>query len=209
MIKKLLKAGFNIMPEFVRNIYFERLRKRGLQHLQNRHRVKQLAVQYYQRKYNSNILVETGTYLGDMVWAQKDYFKKIYSIELGLELWENAVNRFKDYPYIFILQGDSGQTLNEVIPLLDEIAVFWLDGHYSAGITAKGEKECPIFEELEAVFKSDLNHILLIDDAMLFDGTADYPTMTELERFVFDNRPESNIEVKDDIIRVEIVNTQK
>jgi hypothetical protein len=209
MIKILLRAGFNVMPDSIKNIYFERLRKKSIKHQQDRHRVKQLAIQYYQKKYNINILVETGTYLGDMVWAQKNYFKKIFSIELGVELWENAVKRFKDYSSITILKGDSGKILNEVIPLLDEIAIFWLDGHYSAGITAKGDKECPIFEELEAIFKSNFSHILLIDDAMYFNGTADYPTMKELERFVLVNRPESIIKVKDDIIRVVIVNTQE
>ena len=31
-------------------------------------------------------------------------------------------------------------------------AIFWLDGHYSAGITAMGEQATPIFKELTHIF---------------------------------------------------------
>jgi hypothetical protein len=44
--------------------------------------------------------------------------------------------------------------------------MFWLDRHYSGGFTAKGEKDCPIIEELDAISNgSHLKHSILIDDA--------------------------------------------
>ena len=46
------------------------------------HIVKQMTIKEYHEKYKYEILVETGTYLGDMVEAQKKRFKKVYSIEL-------------------------------------------------------------------------------------------------------------------------------
>jgi len=183
-IKKIIK-GHNISEIYLK------------QHIK-----KQKTIMLYQKKYRSEAFVETGTYLGDMVWAVKNIFKEIYSIELSEELFKNAVNRFKDYSNITILHGDSGKVLIDLIPKIKKEAIFWLDGHYSGGITAKGEKECPIYEELTAIFRSDLKHILLIDDARLFNGTNDYPPITELSEFVSKHKPESKIKIENDIIRI-------
>ncbi len=166
------------------------------------HRVKQLIIEYYQKKYNINILVETGTCFGDMVYAQLNNFKKIYSIELGDELWANAVKRFRNDKHVKIIHGDSGFIMKKLILDINERAIFWLDGHYSAGVTAKGNKESPILEELASIFTSKLNHILLIDDARCFNGEGDYPTIEELTNYIKINRKESKIEIKDDCIIV-------
>ena len=117
------------------------------------HLVKQKAIEEHKKKFDLSILVETGTYLGDMVEAQRNNFKKIYSIELSEKLFRKTVNRFKPYPHIQLLLGDSGAKLNEIVPGLDQPALFWLDGHYSGGITALGSKECPVPEELQAIFE--------------------------------------------------------
>jgi len=47
------------------------------------HQVKQLAIQHYQHIYRLSVLVETGTYLGDMIEAQKKN-----SIKYFLLNWE-------------------------------------------------------------------------------------------------------------------------
>lgn len=72
------------------------------------HIVKQLTIIEYQETYKYNILVETGTYLGDMVAAQKSRFSNIYSIELGVDLYKKAKARFKNDKNVIILHGDSG-----------------------------------------------------------------------------------------------------
>src|SRR5262245_52305735 len=58
------------------------------------HTVKQEAIRRCQERSGYSILVETGTYKGDMILAQKDVFKKIYSIELSQMLFERAKKRF-------------------------------------------------------------------------------------------------------------------
>lgn len=167
---------------------------------------KQLTIEYYQRKYAYSTFIETGTYLGEMVNAQKKNFSKIISIELDKSLHLKAVKRFASYPNIIILQGDSSNVLPEIINDLNEPAIFWLDGHFSNGITAKGDKECPIIEELDAIFKGkNLNHVLLIDDARLFIGKKDYPTLEFLKEYVFSKNPQYSFKVIDDIIRFEIL----
>ena len=167
------------------------------------HLAKQLAIKNEMETSGYNILVETGTYFGDMVEAQKSFFEKVYSIELGEELYSNAAKRFEEDKNVFILKGDSGVILNELMPEIFEPTIFWLDGHYSAGITARGEKECPIFEELTAIFGAkELNHIILIDDARLFNGTNDYPSVEELVEFMEMKNKKFSLTIKDDIIRI-------
>ena len=168
------------------------------------HIVKQITIGEYQQKYGHSILVETGTYMGDMVEAQKKRFNKIISIELGVDLYEKARKRFNHDKNVLIVQGDSGKVLPTILKEVNEPAIFWLDGHYSGGITAKGETECPIFDELEAIFNRKLNHILLIDDARCFIGKGDYPSIEKLTEYVRSKNEKYQIEIKHDIIRYAI-----
>jgi hypothetical protein len=166
------------------------------------HIVKQQAIAEYANQYASASLVETGTYLGDMVEAHKNRFSKVYSIELSERLHKKALKRFKGNDHIVLLQGDSGTKIAEVVAELKSPAVFWLDGHYSGGITAKADKECPVPEELHAIFNSPVDHIILIDDARLFNGTQDYPTIEQIQDIIQQHKKNYTIENKDDIIRL-------
>ena len=166
------------------------------------HSVKQVTISEYQQKYGYTTLIETGTYMGHMIEAQKTRFKKIISIELGVDLFEKAKEKFRNDKNVLIVQGDSGKELPKILLDINEPAIFWLDGHYSAGVTAKGDKECPIFEELNSIFNSKkFNHILLIDDARCFIGEGDYPTIDELTEYVRSKNEKYKVEVKHDIIR--------
>ena len=166
------------------------------------HKIKQLAIEHYQKEHNISILIETGTYLGDMVKAQLNNFKTIYSIELGKDLWKKAVKRFEKEKHVNILLGDSGKVLIDLIPTINGSAIFWLDGHYSGGITAKGKKDSPIYEELNEILNSKFKHIILIDDARCFNGEGDYPTIEDLKEYILSRYFESKIEIFDDIIRI-------
>lgn len=81
-----------------------------------------------------------------MVEAMRGHFDRIYSIELSEALCWNAQKRFKDYNNIEIICGDSITELEKVIQHLDQPSLFWLDGHYSAGVTAKGVKNTPVMK---------------------------------------------------------------
>jgi hypothetical protein len=167
--------------------------------------VKQGVIIDYQKKYNCSTFIETGTYLGDTVEAMKTKFKKVISIELGMDLYINAKERFLNVKNVEIFQGDSGKVLPQIVLGLKDPAIFWLDGHYSAGITAKGDKICPILEELDAIFdNSNLNHVLLIDDARDFVGEGDYPTIERLTDYIKSKNERYNVQVKHDIIRYTI-----
>ncbi len=164
------------------------------------HKAKQQLIARYQEKYHCDNMVETGTYLGDMVYAQLPRFKEIFTIELSNELWKNAIKRFENEPKVNLLQGDSGKVLHELVPRLNGPALFWLDGHYCSGITAKSEIECPIYEELKAIFASPHQHVVLVDDARYFVGKRDYPTIPELSEFVARSGSGYTMKVEEDAI---------
>lgn len=198
-----------IIIDTLRSIVLKLLSKRNLEKWEQQgrpvpppHIVKQKVIKEFQKEFNINILIETGTYKGDMVYAMKNNFKKIYSIELGIDLWKQACKRFKNQENVSILQGDSGKVLVGLVSQINERALFWLDGHYSSGITSRGEKECPVFEELESILNTQFNHVLLIDDARCFNGSGDYPTVEKLAETILMKKPLSKLDVKDDIIRI-------
>ena len=143
--------------------------------------IKKLLIDEVRRLSGYKVLIETGTYRGDMIKAQLNNFKKIYSIELSDFLFTEARNRFHKSKHVKVLQGDSGLLMPELLKQIDESAIFWLDGHYSGGITAQGELECPIYMELDAIFNGRIkSNAILIDDARCFVGLNDYPTIDEI-----------------------------
>jgi hypothetical protein len=196
-------------PQFVFNIINDRRQTRSYyQWIKNGcpdpppHKVKQQTISEYQKKFKYTTLIETGTYRGDMIEAQKKFFKKIISIELSYDFFEKAKKRFKKDKNVIIYHGDSGKVLPKVLLDLIEPAIFWLDGHYSGGVTAKGDKDCPIFEELNSIFNGKkFNHILLIDDARCFTGAGDYPTIKNLTEYIQSKNQNYKVEIKNDIIR--------
>jgi hypothetical protein len=152
--------------------------------------------------YGCRTLVETGTFLGDMAFAQRHKYFQIISIELQPELFTRATARLKRYPNIQILEGDSSTVLPAILETLPGPVLFWLDAHYSGGITAKGPLETPIHAELSTILsQSNLHRVILIDDARCFDGSSDYPTLNQLRHQV-SQHPEFEMTVAEDIIRI-------
>ena len=131
------------------------------------------------------IFFETGTYVGNTVFGVKDAFQKVYSVELSKELANLARERFANEPKVQIINNDSSNAIKSFLKDLTEPAVFWLDAHYSTGITAMGKKQTPIREELEAILKHSIKgHYILIDDVKDFNGQNDYPTAAEIIEMV-------------------------
>jgi hypothetical protein len=167
------------------------------------HIVKQKILRDYSKKYSLRILVETGTCYGDMVDAMKADFDQIYSIELDKDLYEKAFRRFRKAKNVELIHGDSGIELEGLMKRMDQPALFWLDGHYSAGVTARGAKDTPIREELHHILHSnDLGHVVIIDDARCFGQDPAYPSIEELDKMILSLRPNMDIVIQDDIIRI-------
>ncbi len=165
------------------------------------HIIKQIIIR--RNRGNRRVLVETGTYRGDMLDSQKKYFRQIFSIELDENLFRQARERFTNIPSINIVQGDSGIVLSNILHEINEPAVFWLDGHYSGGVTSKGSHDTPIYDELANIFRHHIrSHVILIDDARCFTGENDYPTISELENYIRSNTHRFSMTVNNDVIKV-------
>lgn len=163
--------------------------------------IKQRVIKSYARKYKLQIFIETGTYLGTTVSATKSIFSRIYSIELDKKLYERAKNKFNKFKNIQIIHGDSSTILPNLLKKMNKPCLFWLDAHYSKGITAKGIKDTPVWEELTVIFNHKIkNHVILIDDADSFTGKNDYPTLTMIKKIIFKEYINSNLEIKNNII---------
>jgi hypothetical protein len=167
------------------------------------HLLKQQVLRETGLRYGLRFLVESGTYRGDMLEALKRDFDRLYSIELSPELHAKAKKRFKPDKNIELILGDSGRELAQILRRIDRAALFWLDGHYSAGVTARGARDTPIYEELEHILGApDLGHVVIIDDARCFGRDSGYPTIDELKKFVLSRRPGARISVENDSIRI-------
>lgn len=169
----------------------------------NNHNFKKSVVAEYATKYHLWTLIETGTYLGEMVeWASSTgNFDKVISIELSQHYYERAVNYLGERFNVELIYGNSADVLPDVLRKLDKKALFWLDAHYSEGKTEKGNEPNPVLWELFYVLKDKFRHVVLIDDARLF-GHDGWPTLENVKIHIKDLRPDAVIEVTNDIIRV-------
>ena len=211
-MKQMLKKIFEGTPMYhpLRNWIQARNQKKKLIKWENDgkpvpppHIVKQRTIRKYAERFGIRIFIETGTYYGDMVYAMKDCFDQLYSIELSKELYNLANKRFSNDRNVAIIHGDSGVELGKLVERITEPALFWLDGHYSGGITANGEGDTPIYKELIHIFNANRSKdVIIIDDARYFGNDPSYPTLEKLADFVIKFRPDANIEVKHDSIRI-------
>jgi hypothetical protein len=143
--------------------------------------VKHNLIREYRRRFATPFLVETGTFLGDSIYALRRDFDRIISIELDPALAARARRRFARESHVSILFGDSAHVLPTVLAELKEPTLFWLDAHWSGGATAHGEKETPILEEVDAILRHPVDgHVVLIDDARFLGRRQDYPPFEAL-----------------------------
>jgi hypothetical protein len=138
--------------------------------------------------------VETGTFRGLTARSLARVFEEVFTIELSQELHHTASEALSDLPNVRVLHGHSARRLVEVadpaVPTL-----YFLDGHWSGGMTSGVDDECPVLEELAAIGSGHPDDCFLIDDARLFTSApppphrADqWPTLIE----VFDALRERN-----------------
>lgn len=110
---------------------------------------KHRTIKEYAQEYGCNILIETGTCLGDTSAACSDSFDEIHTIELSDTLYKKVSERFAGINKIHCYHGDSAKILPDILAKINKeenFLIFWLDAHYSRGITAKGDVETPIIE---------------------------------------------------------------
>ena len=184
--------------------YFATIRKQGY-NLPLPGLIKRSIIQAEAIRIGASDFIETGTYLGDTIWHFRNHFRRLFSIEINPVLAAAAQRRFSNSSQIMILHGDSSSMLGELMSKIEGPALFFLDGHYSGGITGKADLECPIWAELNCILgMKHQNYSIIIDDARLFGRDRDYPPLPKLHSFLAAALPNHSIKVENDLIFVQM-----
>lgn len=177
------------------------------------HLLKQRTVRDYAQRYGLRVLVETGTYYGEMVAAMKNRFAEIYSVEFDSALAQRAAKKFSRWPHVHILEGDSQKVVPDLLKTLQQPALFWLDAGYYGWAGLQGDKQ-RLTSEFEAILRHSIpghsnqgahsthQHVILMDDARGLNGQNGAPTVPQLKQRIEAEFPGRSVEVKYDILRV-------
>lgn len=115
------------------------------------------------------VFIETGTNNGDTIFSVEPFFDFLYTIELSQKYFNGTRSRYKGNKIDFIF-GDSSIVFESLLPNIKHDSIFFLDGHWSSGDTAKGNKDCPLIEEVQHIYNLYKNKaIIIIDDFRLFE----------------------------------------
>jgi len=166
------------------------------------HLIKERTVRDYGQRYRLRILIETGTYYGEMVSAVRKHFDRIYSIEFDPQLARGAIRKFESFPNIQIVEGDSKLVLPELLKSLREPALFWLDAGYYGWAGLEGDKQ-RLSAEFEVILRHPVKgHVILMDDARGLDGRNRALTVAEVKSRIESEFPDRKVEVNYDILRI-------
>ena len=131
--------------------------------------------------------IETGTYRGDTTRFLSSIGREVISIEPEPNLAARARARLASLPNVTILMGSSESLFSDIVMGLSGPCCFWLDGHYSAGVTYRGDTDTPVAHELSAIAQHvrRLGQVrIFVDDWRCFRPSsaeyADFPTKSQL-----------------------------
>jgi hypothetical protein len=114
------------------------------------------------------VFVETGSAAGDTISQMAGHLDEIHSIELSTVFYEHCKKRFAEDKTINLYQGDSALLLKPILEKISNNIVYFLDGHWSSGMTARGSVDVPLIEELKLINQNKFESIIVIDDYRLF-----------------------------------------
>jgi len=111
--------------------------------------------------------IETGTAYGDTTQMLAQIATKVYTIEPEPSLFEKARQRFSKNSKVVVVNDISENALSPILKSVEGNICFWLDGHYSGGVTYAGPNDTPLVEELIQI-ETQLNRfpevMIAIDD---------------------------------------------
>ena len=133
---------------------------------------------------NIDVWIETGTFLGNTTEVLARSCPKVFSIEPDEKLADAATEKFASNSNVVILKGLSENLLGKILEnekdLSSKTVAFWLDGHFSDGVTHRGPLETPVVRELEIIkpyVRATGRLLIYVDDFRCFvRGEKDYPT---------------------------------
>ncbi len=150
--------------------------------------------------------IETGTYRGGGTRRLAAIFPRVVTVEISEELARAAAESLADRPGVEVRHGTSRVLLPTIVDS-SEPALYWLDGHWSGGVTGGKDEECPVLAELEAIATGHADDAILIDDARLFlapppapHDPAQWPDVSQLVEAIAAAKPGHRVLVAHDIV---------
>lgn len=121
------------------------------------------------KKYKGNhkLFFETGTHKGDGVQNALDIgFDEVVSIEILPEYYQECQSRFDNKikeNKVHLFLGDSNERMEEMLSLVKESSLIFLDGHFNDG--------APLWKELEILKNHSIKtHTIIVDDVLNYFG---------------------------------------
>jgi len=113
-------------------------------------------------KYGIERFVETGTLVGHTAMWAAEHFASVISVDIELQGTFGGK--------VIYVEMDSAEYLEFFA--ITEPTIFWLDAHTN--------ESCPVLREISAINKSPLRHVILVDDARLFDALTAWPRKADV-----------------------------
>jgi hypothetical protein len=135
-------------------------------------------VLFLKNKLGLKIFVEGGTYTGGTAVNASRTFDFVFTIEKSDQMYEIAKQNLTGIDKISLLKGDTREHIDRITQQNDNL-LYWLDAHWSGKDTYGEGDECPLIEELVAIFKYNKRCAILIDDARLFLAPPPKPHVFE------------------------------
>ena len=85
-------------------------------------------------------LIETGTFMGDVAFHEKDFFKEVHTIEIKEDIYMKTKKRLSPWPNIHCHLGDSVEVLGKILKSIKRRSIFFLDAHWSGDHTVDWSK---------------------------------------------------------------------
>jgi len=153
--------------------------------------VKWYLLLHYASEYGIDTLVETGTAVADTITHVYDSFRRIISFELSKDYFDVACRATQHLDNVELHNTSSASDeFRSVVDSLDAPALFYLDAHFSGTGTGMDfnlkTPTVPVREELEVLVGSEIDHVIVIDDARLFAGQefylpdCEYPSIEDM-----------------------------
>lgn len=151
--------------------------------------------------FNIECFVETGTLSGGTTLRSADIFPEVHTIELSADLYERTAHQLRQRQNIFPYLGESTEVLAKILPTIAKKNIaFFLDAHYSGGVTARGIDNTPLAREIMLIGSHYKDAVIIIDDIRLCQSDKNliekqyrqpegesvygYPSLTEIKNIL-------------------------
>ena len=128
-------------------------------------------------------IIETGSFLGQSAYIFSGSFDSVHTIEADERLhkasasWIESQTASRSRVHCYC--GNSSSILPSLEMIRQNRVLFFLDAHFSTGITSNKYGICPLIDELDSIFSYFDKPVLVIDDLRCMSSPG-YPSIEDI-----------------------------